>query len=329
LHQQVQLTLIGGRMLSFEGDGVGPSMMLDDLIETRLATLPFLETEGLPLEELLTTLEKGLPMLPASLVSAWEPLQSDLNDGTLTVPGTLRVAMMHTRGGTDGNQHAVLDLLPVARWRTCTRSGDARECFEANLRRTARLALLEATIGDVSTLSLLEAETLVEIPSRPFDGVVSVDDEYRWEGLLDSYGEHRFGPDDGSPFAFFWVDPRRGGLTAVIPDGSGGADEIIAVLQVVDHAIAIYAAASGAGPALTVVSAYGITLTRLYAAVCIALEGFVTTDLDDDVRCALERLACDALARISMPPAAKAVNRLLGVTVGAGLCDLYGAARGC
>jgi len=330
LHEEVRAALLGGLMISFEGDGVSPSIALDDLVTTRLATLPWLDVAERPLDELLELVDQGLPMLPATLLAGWQPLQDDFADDTLTWPGTLRVTLIHTRGGRDGNQHAIHDILPLSRWRTVTRSGDERESFEANLRRTASMALLEDALGDESTVKLLDGLELIEVSGTPFPNEVSQEEEDLWEGLLrGNFDEYRLAPVGGAPRAFFHVDRRTGALTAVMPDGSGGADRIIEVLQIVDHAVAIYSAAAGANPALSVVAAYGITLVRLYAAVCTVLEGFVTEGLEDDVRCALERFACEALTRIAMPPMLKALNRLSGVTLGASLCDAYDGASGC
>jgi len=329
LHAEVHLALLGGQMLSFEGDGPSPSMVLDDLLSVRLGALPLLRTADLDLDALLDLVATGFTSLPGPLVAAWQPLQSTYDTDSLTFPGAMRVCMVQMAPKTDDQEWATLDLVDLTRWRTVTHAGDARSNFEANLARTAMLALLEDAIGDVSTLSLLDGQPLQQIPDRPYTDTTPPEVYHRWEALLYGTTGVRIGPEDGTTIAYFHIDRRTGAVVAVMPDGSGGVQQILDILAVLDAVIHLYCAVSGAGPALSVVSAYGITLVRLYAAVATALEGFVTAGLHDAIRCALERFACDALVRINAPPLLKAINRFCGLTLGVSLCSVYTRGRGC
>ncbi len=329
LHAEVHLALLGGQMLSFEGDGPSPSMVLDDLITVRRASLPLLRTADLDLDGLLSLVAQGFPSLPGPLVAAWQPLQETHDDESLTFPGAMRVTLVQMRPKPDGQEWATLDLVDLSRWRTVTRSGDARENFELNLRRTARLAVMEHILGDRSTISLLEGQPLQQLSSRPFRDTAEPEITDRWEGLLSGTSGVRIGPEDGTIIAYFHSDADSGALGAVMPDGSGGADQILELLTLLDALIHLYCAAAGAGPGLAVASAYGITLARLYVAVAVALEGFVTAGLDEEIRCALEAFACEALVRINAPPLLKAVNRFCGMTLGLSICGLVADARDC
>lgn len=329
LHTEVHLALLGGRMLSFEGDGPSPSMLLDDLITVRRASLPFLQTDGLDLDALLAQVEQGCPSLPGPMIAAWQPLQETYDAESLTFPGTLRVAMTQVRPEQDGQEWSTLDLLDVSRWRTVTRSGDARANFELNLVRTARLAVLEQLLGDESTLSLLDGQPLAEIGDRGYRDTTEPAVWRRWNALLSQYRGIRIGPEDGTTIAFFYVNEDSGALVAVMPDGSGGARQIMAILDALDAIIHLHCFATGAGPGLGLASAYAITLARLYAAVSVALDGFVTAGLDDEVRCALENFACEALVRISAPPLLKAINRGCGMALGFNLCSLVASTSDC
>ncbi len=331
LAEEVHLALLGTRMLSVEGDDVSPSMALDDLIATRLGLVPFLRAGELGVDDAVALMETGFPAIPEALLGAWGPLPGAHTSDQAVVPVGPRLALVSLRGTPDDVQTSTLDLLPTTVYRGATRGGAAADNFTATLTATAHLALLEASLGDGSTLSLLPSDTSLETANdRPFRfSDLSEDEEIAWQGAVRGLTNHILVPSAGAPRAGFWVHDTTGTVVAFLPGGEGGSQRILDIMAVLDAAIALVSHTQGLGPGLAVASAYGITLVKLYTAVAVTLEGFVTEGLDDKVRCALERFTCDALAAVAFPPLLGALNGLAGAAFGAGLCDLVSKAGGC
>jgi hypothetical protein len=157
--------------------------------------------------------ELQCPLTPATAISS-------------TYENRLRVVLYSHRPQFGVGDQKRVDVLPLGDtsggWQTI--AADAVVCFQDNLARTARAAVVEGHTFPVSTLSNLAGK-----PLALFDP-----DTVSWSAevlaaassLLDQYsGWFRFVP-DGPKFVGFWaVSKQTGMLLGVLPDGSGGASQ--------------------------------------------------------------------------------------------------------
>ncbi|RZU53733.1 hypothetical protein EV385_5667 [Krasilnikovia cinnamomea] len=221
---EVQGLMFGTTLVSFEGAAPSVGTWLDDLLTARLGTKAFVEAAAAKDEKrLVSALEAGLPRLP-SMVPALHPPVS--GEGDLTFETGLR-AVLHVHRPQFGTSTRVrrADVLPCTRWATL--GGDRVRAFDRTLEQSAALALAEGVGFRTSTWSALKGKRLTLVPkgSVSSDQLAALPEASRvqWRRLLDNWDDYdRLMPADGTPVAFWAVEPDTGSMLGVLADGSGG-----------------------------------------------------------------------------------------------------------
>ena len=303
--QTVEELALGSVSLSFEGGAPTRSAWLQDLLTTKLRQRALLEAVGandLARAEALAA--EGVPVLAPELSMLHAPLAPE--GGAPTFPTELRVALSTLRPRLDQDTlEARVDLLPLSRY--ATSGPDPAVAFALTLRRTLRLALLEAALYERSTASLLGDAPLVHLEAGARDvsaALPALSEEQRaaWNTLLRPYrGYHRLLPASGAPLAFWAIDPQTGSALGVMPDGSGGAAEVRHIEQTLRDIetylafLDLLLAAGGAPQGVGIIVAYGQMLARLYARAAIVVASLSAAGADEAVRAAIFDLACGVL----------------------------------
>ncbi|MFP9060193.1 hypothetical protein ACLI4R_06640 [Natrialbaceae archaeon A-chndr2] len=291
--RDTKMAMLGGVDISFEGDGVPLSVLLDDMMQARHS---YRELHALVEEigadasgemtdeefhELLAVYKRGRMEVAWDPLFVQTPLPNRQNEDGLTYflgPRTVayQVKPVIENGNLDLEES--LDILPISRATTATEDPD--EGFYRTLERTARMSIMEDARFDSSTLSLLEGSALAD--TDDLDEYEADRDQYedlrRHAGL--DRRSYQLAPRDGSSYAMWNVNRRTGTLLGIMPDGTGGAvrRRRLASMQDRDRAEAaldLYLdvleeanlLSKTGGAALGVVAAYYAHLADLYAKV--------------------------------------------------------------
>jgi len=307
--------LFGHHVLAFEAGAPSPSILLDDLLSAKLTTEDLHQTatdRAQGMEALDRVLKQGVRVFPGELLSALSALPNPANRDGLTFETSLRT-VLYSQSFAFGSDLVTkrLDILPSAGFRTVASSAD--DAFRRTLQQTAHLAHVEESLFPTSTAALLDDADLQFLEGdRPFKD--DPDLSKAWYGMLradlmNNRGRNtprRLIPASGRPFAFWNVDPVTGALLGVLQDGSGGGSEVERIerqLEEIDKVLTVLNLAIGMLPAaviapeaafsLGVVAIYGQTLARFYAAVALTLATMTAERLEERVRRALLRFACE------------------------------------
>ena len=314
---EVAGALFGSHTLSFEAAAPSLSVWLDDILTAKLSVAgldkALVEEDSKKLDR---ELDAGFSFIPPEFRLLSGPLPDAVTDRSLTFQDGLRVALYQERP-VFGEKHVVrhADLLPVTGFATA--AADPKEAFQLTMEKTARLAVVESTLFETSTRSLLAEKRLGEFDTV-YDSIREKWGEERadsWDYLFaqhDEYDGYNLVPADGTPLTFWNVDHETGELLGVLPDGSGGgreAEGILKQIRQIDKAISLYnlwLVGAGSAALLTpwgafaigVVAAYGQTLARLYGAAALAVTIMDASQLDEQVRSAIRSLACNVARSI-------------------------------
>ena len=224
--EELQRALLAKRIVAFEGEQA--------LLHERL-------------DEVLTARLDHRPLYDAVAADDYEAMRSALALGVRQVPGEVWALMAPTRPATEGfvfqeGLRAVLAQDVLRSETEATRSIDilgsmgaglrataseGRSAFEASVRASLPLAVVERALFDESTLQALADSELVYLP--PNASITSVapeldrDAERAWDDAMDGLThKHRVVPSSGAPIAFFAVEPDSGHTISVLSDRSGG-----------------------------------------------------------------------------------------------------------
>jgi hypothetical protein len=241
----VRAALFGEYTITVEAGVPSPAVQLDDAISMAISTLGFAEARNN--DARMAALATEFVARPTTLHATSVPL--DDADGPLTFEMLFRMTL-HSRversePGGKVRLHTGVDILPHTVFATVDPNPAA--AFRTTARRTARLALAEKVGFPQSTAARLEGASLVAVPGSVLDALPSVDRKLvdRLAGLLDRFGSQpRWAAVDAAadPVAWF-VDRRSGSLFGVLPDGSGGAEEVAEITRVfdqIDHFFTIF-----------------------------------------------------------------------------------------
>ncbi len=236
---EVEAAFFGTALLSFEGDAPTPSAWIDDVLTGMIAQEPLLRAIAKKNHAVVVTELGKAPYGVAPEVFAFFPqYRRSGDDATVTCAQGLSAVLTTQRRRPNRPGLRRVDVLPLLR--VATVGGDARECVQRTLERTARVALTEQARYTTSTGSLLAGKTLVAVPAgrqvgsvlKGVDAVAlgalaRVADDPVWRARV------RFVAADASTAAFWAMTPRNGTLIGVLGDGSGGGEvaEINAVFQ--------------------------------------------------------------------------------------------------
>jgi hypothetical protein len=251
--EEVRGLMFGTTLVSFEGAAPSLGTWLDDLLTARIGTKPFYDAAVAADEQrIVGALEGGLPHLPWIVPALHPPVSGD---GDLTFETGLRAVLHVDRPQFGTGRVRRADVLPCTR--LATLGPDRVRAFDRTLERSAALAVAEGRAFRTSTWNALRGKRLTLVPKgfvRP-DALAFAPEAARghWRALLDDWNDHhRLVPADGTPVAFWAVEPGTGSVLGVLADGSGGGITANPECQVfVDKAIlsllAIFGGALGLG----------------------------------------------------------------------------------
>lgn len=216
--------LLGNALVSFEAGAPSLSILLDEIVTSRLATRALydaaLARDG---DAVLAAWRQAWPAVPWFLAAMHPPLLA--RPGTAVRESRFRAVLVTTSLGGGSLQR--VDLLPFTRFETLGASTEA-DAFPHTLEASLRLARVEALLHPNSTQSKLSGKALRHYPPGGLvDGDlpqgVPAGERAHFLALLSEWsGHHRLVAADGSTLAFWAVHPS-GSATGVLPDGSGGS----------------------------------------------------------------------------------------------------------
>jgi hypothetical protein len=289
LVDEVRAALVGGAVVSLEAGPPTASVWLDDFLTAKLSLRPLYEARASGIDRQIAALEAGIRSLPRELPALQGPAPG--GDAPVFASGPHAV-LLSSRPLPSGEGLRRADLLPFSQWSAAAAPAEA---FASTLRRTARMAVREASLFPDSTLARLKGRVLMVLPPStpaPRDGVNAP-----WARLLDGYSAfHRIVPVDDGPFAFWAVD-RQGSLMGILPDGSGGGSATDDIASQCEGVSRMAAATQLSGGGLGLAFAGLVSLQKAIALQALRAAAVVATLEDPKIPKACDKglgdLACD------------------------------------
>ena len=279
----VEGAMLGGAMLSFEGPAPTFATWLDDLLSAKLELAPALEAGRA--HDSFDALQHGIVQLPPEIVL----LQSPVPGTTGGEPPTFEIGprvVLYAETPRFGEGIVMRsDVLAFAGWDTA--ADDRAAAFRSTLRRSMRVAVLEASLFETSTLAALRGKKLSVVSPPGFlpPGIVPDKTLSDWSRRLGPYGDRlNLVPSDGVPGAFWSIDPMTGSVLGILDDGSGGGTRLSAretlrrldeVWDVISAALGLGAFLIGTSLAVSVWVAYYKAIARQVLKTAIVLEELV------------------------------------------------------
>ncbi|MET8148798.1 vWA domain-containing protein [Actinoplanes sp. NPDC049668] len=231
--EEVRGLMFGSTLVSFEGAAPSLGTWLDDLLTARIGAKPYWDAVFAADEQrVVAALADGLPFLPSTVPALHPPMPAD---GDLTFETGLRAVLHVDRPQFGAGRVRRADVLPCTRWATL--GGDRVRAFDRTLEASAALATAEGSAFETSTRGALNGKRLTLLPkgSLGSDDLAFLPEDSRaqWRALLDRWDDHdRLVPADGTPVAFWAVDPDTGSVLGVLADGSGGGATVDVECQI-------------------------------------------------------------------------------------------------
>jgi hypothetical protein len=322
--------------LSFEAAAPPLSVWLDELITAKRSVDPLHQIVKLGgFAEREAVRRRGLAQLPPEFFLQATPLPDAITERSLTFEHGPRVMLKKAYAVFETNRVIrQIDLFPFTHYATV--AADPKEAFRLTLEKTARFAIAERDLYQISTASLLAGKVLVDARTLYTNPAIAANQRFAWRELLEHYSNRdlKLMPADGTPRAFWNVDFTGGALLGGLSDGSGGGlteEQIAEQLRRFDEVMSGYnLLLLGAGAALTpmggmalgVVGAYGQLLVRLYAAASLAIAIMDASGINEAARAALRTFACEVVKSIftgafgKMGDAFDGIDNLIGALGG-------------
>lgn len=309
----------GGLQLYFEGNGSTLSATLSDVLKAKLSTRKWGEAlMDDDLEKAKKAFQEGQFNVSGNALMLMAPLSDAILESSMTIPGGMRIGIQkYSPGFITGTVRSQFDYLPTSAYHTL--ATDTKEGFKTTLEKTAQLALREALFFKNSTMSQLikctwigldEAKKQKWFSGRDIEGRYWYNRVYR--GLpfkvFDQNAEKR---------AFWQVATGTGELYGILPNGSGGGEDVWEseveqynrivlslnlLIEVMDNIASRIGGGVGVNPigglALGVVARYGELLIKLYALASQAIMIMDASFINEGIRKALAQFACQVRAEI-------------------------------
>ncbi|MFP2996939.1 hypothetical protein ABN763_13565 [Spongiivirga sp. MCCC 1A20706] len=308
----VHEAMMGSMTLAFEHAGATDSIRFSEYLQSLLSTRswmePYLKNDA---KAALEAIKKGGFDYPSVFLSMMQPIVQSVNTESATYVKGLRIGVLTMTPALFSKQSSIsFDYLRSSQYRTLTKSG--QNWFLANAQKTAQLALLEASVFPESTYTQLNGIELAFSENLP-KGVYNADmlgEHYRYfYEYLFRGGKLNFFDASAEKLAFWSIDHYNGELYGILPDLTGGGGQSVAQqLQRIDNVVKEYQRllgamnlgimAAGGGMALGIVSAYSLTLVKLYAFASEAIVIMDASGMDDKIRKAIAELACNVYKEI-------------------------------
>ena len=308
---EVHEMMLGGATIAFEGEAPSLSIRLSEYLTALISNEKWFNAhrEG-DVENAVKYLEEGSLSYPSMLLTMMQTPSDALDKETITFPRGFRSCIIKTKPALYSTQSLVsFDYLPTSDYSTVSKSGDGKTNFQETLKKTMQFAVLEAKMFQDSTIQQLKNKKLIHLEKAKkdprFNYTIMKEKNPVFSERIFSESDLTFFDDSLSSTAYFTIDNYTGELFANLPDGTGGGGNSVEIqLQEVQRVVDAYQqlisalqlgmSVPGVGTfPLGVVAAYSVTLVQLYAHVSEALIIMDASNLDDDVKLAMVRLACN------------------------------------
>jgi hypothetical protein len=307
----VRAQLFGTCLLAVEGPAPTTSVILDDLISSRLSVAEAEATAkdpDRPADEALTALLDGFRYLPADLTQTVQaPLDQEVGPSHRVWHDGLRLAIYRERAiwGSESVFSAV-DLLPLTKVRAIA-DDPATACRKA-LGATAPWTLAESARFQTSTLGALEGRPWAVIsPDHPAITALHGEERADWyRRFRGPSNRWLIGDAEAKSSALLQVNRMTGELLALLEDDTGGGqrsedlrkareikeliDENVAVMGHLNAMLGLAGASIGIGLYVN----YGQLVARLYGAVALVITVMDAGGLEESLRKAILEFACNA-----------------------------------
>lgn len=314
--REVHEMLLGGAVMAFEREAPTLAVRMTEYLEAKLSHEQWYKAhEAGDDKKAVELLEKGVLYYPEIMLTMMQPPADAFTTESMTIPYGMRASILKMKPGLYSDRSVIsFDYLPTNKYRTLSKSGKTWENFKTNLETTMQFAVLESLAFDYSTLTELEAGNILEmVTARKVDGF---NVKLRQEGnplieyrAFQERGGKIFFDGNLKSAAFFKVDEKTGEVFAMLPDGTGGGgksveaqlkelERVVKDYQRLQSTLGLMLAGSGAGFALGVVNAYGLTLVKMYAAAAEAIIIMDAGNIDKHLAEALQGLACSIMQDI-------------------------------
>ncbi len=336
----VRSLLLGGALISVEGQGATLANRMADLLQYKLSNRNLGEAViKNEIQNAREAYEKGIYFYDDKLASLMQPLQNQVTNRSLTFASGPRIGIIKNKIGVGMPFSSVsFDYLQTSNF--VTLAADPLEAFRINMQKTAQMALLENGMFEESTISLLKNQPLIE--SQKAKELKWFDDHFKdpvdqffWrERIFKGSGTFKIFDQAAQTKAFWEINSITGELYGILPnDTAGGIERIQKQLDEILKAMDAYLLLLGvmsarSGVPLAIVGGYGKTLVKLYALASEALVVMDTSGMDEAIREALAELACETYKTIVLGMYGNAgtamggMEYLIGLITGKTFCSL-------
>lgn len=316
---EVRNTLLGGALISIEGEGPTLSTALSDELKYKLSTRnwgePLMRGED---EKATEEFKKGGHHYNSLFIPLMAPLEQGVTKNSYTYASGPRIGILKQNLGVDQKFSTLsFDYIPTSDY--ISLDADPLKAFKTTIDKTAQLAILEKMYFPGNTFDLLKGKPLIELKDAGgqswFRDNTAVDkDPAFWEGQLrlNNYGNKTtlynpftFFDKTASAKAYWQISHDTGEIYGILYDGTGGgAQSIETQLKNIDNVVEAYNKilghmAQGLSVGLGLIAAYSKTLVKLYAIASVAIAIMDGSNVNKEVRKALNDLANDVAQNIA------------------------------
>lgn len=316
---EVRNLLLGGALISIEGEGPTLAAALSDDLKYKLSTRnwgePLLRGDD---QKAIEEFKKGGYHYNPLFNPLMAPLKDGITKDSFTYAAGPRIGILKQNLGINQKFSTLsFDYIPTSDFLSLDTA--PLRAFNTTMTKTAQLAVLEKTYFQNSSLDLLHSKPLIELEEAKEMNWFRANEEVEkdpafWERQLrlDNYGNKTT---LYSPFTFFdktasikayWqISHDTGELYGILPDRTGGgAQSIESQLNDIDKVVEAYGKildhlAQGLSGALPIVAMYSKTLVKLYAIASVAIALMDASHVEKEVRQALIDMANEVAEHIA------------------------------
>lgn len=342
--EDVHELFLGNVILTFEREAPPLSVRLTDYLQTLLSHKAWFEAQqNDDIDTAIEKLDEGVMSYPTQMLTMMQPLSNPVTDTSITFVTGFRAGVLKFKPGYyKTTTELSFDYLPTNNFASIHRDGMVRPAFYLNLKNSLQLSLLESEAFDHSALKDLDGKPLVLFKDINSDQELRARAVERMPQLMHAlyYVQSAFMDESLQSDSYIMVNRSTGEAYGMLINGMGGGTnsvemQLLAIqntvreYQKVLSVVNLVAMASGTGLAVGIVSAYSLTLVKLYAFASQALVLMDASALNDQVREALKELACNVYKEILYTTIGKAgkVGSVASSGMG-GIENLIGAMGG-
>ena len=299
----VKNTILGGVLLSIEGEGPTLSNALADILKYKLSTREWgealLQNKQ---EEAKKVFENGGYKYNTMITSLMQPIQKGVTSKSFTYASGPRICVLKNYLGiNEQTSYLSFDYLPSSGYSTIAL--EESEAFKVTLQKTAQLAIFEKELFQKSAFKELQNKNLIErrmaIAENWFDDQKEGPDASFWHEKIFRGASHYKIVDHTASIKSHWeINANTGEIYGILEDGTGGGQRSIEqqlkdIQAVVEVYMEVVDLMNKGSLGLSLVATYGLTLVKLYAIVSETLIIMDTIGMDDKIKEALFELACN------------------------------------